>query len=173
MGLSLVAIIIHVVSTHNKMQKLKKEIEQVSTNNKTPTLFVVIRVEIINFNIKPFRVGLCVLPLIFCKEKERKSIFDLLIFWYPSTGRQLRTKGATLDYVHQGMSVNGVRTPAVFVFSLRITNKKRQVKTYLFLFGTPTGNRTPVLAVRGLRLNRLTMRAYHIKQNIILERNLF
>ncbi len=28
-----------------------------------------------------------------------------------------------------------------------------------FLFGTPTGNRTPDSAVRGLRLNRLTMRA--------------
>ena len=37
------------------------------------------RVGIVNFNIKPYRVGLCVLPLIFYKEKERKSMFDFFI----------------------------------------------------------------------------------------------
>ena len=46
----------------------------------------------------------------------------------------------------------------MFTSSRGITNKKDR-KNLSFLFGTPTGNRTPDSAVRGLRLNRLTMRA--------------
>ena len=45
--------------------------------------------------------------------------------------------------------------------------KKRQAKCLSFLFGSPMGNRTPVSAVRGRRLNRLTMRPF-VKSSIII-----
>ena len=35
------------------------------------------------FNSKTYRVGFYILPLIFYKEKERKSMFDLRSYWYP------------------------------------------------------------------------------------------
>ena len=45
------------------------------------------------------------------------------------------------------------------------TNKKNKPILDLFFFGTPMGNRTPDSAVRGRRLNRLTMRAFRIFDN--------
>ena len=44
--------------------------------------------------------------------------------------------------------------------SLRSTKKACTGKTCARFFGSPTGTRTPVFAVRGRRLNRLTMRPY-------------
>ena len=44
--------------------------------------------------------------------------------------------------------------------SRRKYQKERTGKNLSFLFGSPMGNRTPVSAVRGRRLNRLTMRPF-------------
>ncbi len=55
-----------------------------------------------------------------------------------------------------GVSVKGVRTKkSACVIEYKITTRPR---TGRLLFGSPTENRTPDSALRGLRLNRLTMR---------------
>ena len=43
--------------------------------------------------------------------------------------------------------------------------KEKNKSFDLFFFGTPMGNRTPDSAVRGRRLNRLTMRAFSCEAN--------
>ena len=63
------------------------------------------------------------------------------------------------DLVRQGVSVKWQPNPTGFVPTMRIAKKGKTRNRVFPFFGTPTGNRTPVSAVRGRRLDRLTMRA--------------
>lgn len=69
-----------------------------------------------------------------------------------------------------GDSINARANPCGFRF-LRKYQKKNTGLCLCSFFGSPTGTRTPVFAVRGRRLNRLTMRPFSNLPNDYIIKN--
>ena len=90
----------------------------------------------------------------------------LFVYWYSQGDSSMcdsifATASGRLGY--QGVRLTTVKQTE-FVSSL-VERKKVHAD---FLIGTPKGTRTPDSAVRGRRLNRLTMGAYYSKHELII-----
>ena len=106
--------------------------------------------------------GHCTHPCEYKKRKPRR----LYYFWYEPLGLvyanivNIYRERKCLAFHTRTITFESLSERQVCVAHTLASTKKEKAQKALLFFGTPKGTRTPDSAVRGRRLNRLTMGAY-------------